>query len=105
MFNQDLEAIYTQVLLDLESSIKSLNLSILMVGASARILIFDKPFKQNGRATQDLDIAVKVETWSNYQQLLDYLTQGKEALFKKTRISHKLIHIKTEIFVQFIQIK
>ncbi len=49
-----------QVLVDLKAVLDSLDLPRLMVGAGARLLIFDRPYNREGRATKDWDFAVSV---------------------------------------------
>ncbi len=48
------------VLADLKSIFELLGLPIMLVGAGARILIFDQIYEQRGRLTEDLDVATQI---------------------------------------------
>ncbi|MCT7955044.1 nucleotidyl transferase AbiEii/AbiGii toxin family protein [Laspinema palackyanum] len=85
-----------QVLVDLKAVLDSLNLPRLMVGAGARLLIFDRQYNREGRATKDWDFAVSVDSWSDFQTLCDRLTLGKNPRFKGAhKVPHKFIHLAT----------
>lgn len=51
------------VLADIKNVAESLRLDILVVGAVARIFVFDRQYNIEGRATKDIDFAVKVNDW------------------------------------------
>ncbi|MBW4510312.1 MAG: nucleotidyl transferase AbiEii/AbiGii toxin family protein [Scytonematopsis contorta HA4267-MV1] len=91
-----------QVLLDMKTITDSLQLSVLIVGAGARILVFDSQFQISGRETIDLDFAVKVNSWSDFQALSMEMTQGVNSRFQATRTPHKFIHISTGIEVDIV---
>lgn len=55
-----------RVLLDIKSIVENLQLPIVVVGAGARILIFDNRYNIEGRATNDLDFAVQLRNWSDF---------------------------------------
>jgi predicted nucleotidyltransferase len=60
-----------QVLTDLKAIIDTLQVPMLLIGAQARLLIFDSQYKVQGRATTDWDVAVKLDSYfSNSQMLL-----------------------------------
>ena len=83
-----------QVLLDMKTIVEHLQLPILVVGAGARILIFDNRYNLEGRATRDLDFAVKVNNWSDFQTLSAEMTQRVSPCFRATNVQHRFIHIK-----------
>jgi predicted nucleotidyltransferase len=89
-------------LTDFKSIIDSLEVPMLLIGAQARILIFDSQYKVQGRATKDWDVAVKLDNWERYNLLITTMTTGQNPLFKKTRVIHKFIHIETELEVDVI---
>jgi predicted nucleotidyltransferase len=89
-------------LTDFKSIIDSLEVPMLLIGAQARILIFDSQYKVQGRATKDWDVAVKLDNWERYNLLISTMTTGQNPLFKKTRVIHKFIHIETELEVDVI---
>jgi predicted nucleotidyltransferase len=91
-----------QVLIDLKEVIDNLEYRMLLVGANARRLIFDFPFKVMGRGTTDWDITVPLKNWDDYEMLTKYLTQGQNPRFKKTVTQHRFIHIPTNIMVDII---
>ncbi|MDB9529377.1 hypothetical protein PN498_25525 [Oscillatoria sp. CS-180] len=90
-----------QVLVDLIDLVGSLDLPMILVGAGARLLIFDRKFGE-GRGTKDWDIAISIDSWETYQRLCEYLTTGKPPRFKSTKNPHKFIHSETEIEVDIV---
>ena len=91
-----------QVLTDIKIAIENLNLSMILVGAGARLLIFDRQYERRGRSTKDWDIAIQIEEWSQYEMLSKNLTEGKNARFQKTKILHKFIHIETKLEIDIV---
>ena len=89
-------------LTDFKSIIDSLEVPMLLIGAQARMLIFDNQYQVQGRATKDWDVAVKLDNWERYNLLISTMTTGQNPLFKKTRVIHKFIHIETELEVDVI---
>jgi hypothetical protein len=89
-------------LTDFKSIIDSLEVPMLLIGAQARMLIFDSQYQVQGRATKDWDVAVKLDNWERYNLLISIMTTGQNPLFKKTRVIHKFIHIETELEVDVI---
>jgi predicted nucleotidyltransferase len=82
------------VLADLKSIFASLELPIMLVGAGARILVFDR-FYKSGRFTEDLDIATQIPDWLMFDAVTQAMTQAESALFQATRIPHRFQHIAT----------
>ena len=91
-----------QVLLDIKRIVENLRLPIVVVGAGARILIFDNRYNIDGRATNDLDFAVQVRSWSDFQTLNAHMTQTSNPCFRPTNIQHRFIHISTNIEVDIV---
>lgn len=91
-----------QVIIALKKVVDSLKLPMVIVGAGARLLIFDRRYNISGRTTKDWDIAVKLDSWFDYKNLSDHLTQGQDRCFKTTHTPHKFIHIATGIEVDII---
>lgn len=91
-----------QILTDLKTVGEQLQVPILLVGARARGFIFDNQYGVEGRATTDWDVAVKLDSWELYDALVNKMTTGQTALFKKTSIMHKFIHLKTQLEVDVI---
>jgi predicted nucleotidyltransferase len=90
-----------KVLADLADIIGSLKLPMILVGAGARIIIFDQKFGE-GRGTKDWDVAISIDSWESYRNLCRALTTGDSPRFKPTKISHKLIHSETNIEVDIV---
>lgn len=100
--NPNFDVDRTRVINDLKCIVDSLQLSILLIGAQSRILIFDKPYQIQGRATTDCDIVVKLDSWDKYEILIAKITEGEKPKFKISRIIHKFIHIETNLEVDII---
>jgi len=96
------EAQEKQVLVDILTVAARLKLPMLVVGAGARILIFDRRYNIEGLATTDLDFAVRVDSWSDYQSLSAEMTHGSNPCFRATDIPHKFIHIQTGTEVDLV---
>lgn len=90
-----------QVLTDLVNLVSVLELPMIIVGAGARLLIFDQKFGE-GRGTKDWDVAISIDNWEAYQKLCEYLITGDCPRFKPTKTSHKFIHIETDIEVDIV---
>jgi predicted nucleotidyltransferase len=90
-----------QVLAELIAIINALNLPMILVGAGARLLIFDRKFGQ-GRGTKDWDIGISIDSWASYEKLRDNLIGGDSPCFKATKNLHKFIHIETNIEVDIV---
>jgi predicted nucleotidyltransferase len=91
----------SQLLRDLKAIVDSQELPMLLIGARARILAFDRQYAQ-GRATQDWDIAVRMDDWSRYEALVTQMTTGATAQFQKTAVVHKFIHLNTGLELDLI---
>lgn len=89
-------------MLDIKSIVENLRLPIVVVGAGARILIFDNRYNIDDRATNDLDFAVQVRSWSDFQTLNAHMTQTSNLRFRPTNIQHRFIHISTNIEVDIV---
>jgi predicted nucleotidyltransferase len=71
------------------------DVSIVIVGASARLLIFNSRYKiESTRTTGDWDIAVQVADWDAFTRLEKALTSGKIPLFSKGQSLHRFRHIR-----------
>jgi len=90
-----------QALTDLIRMVNSLDLPMILVGAGARLLVFDQKFGE-GRGTKDWDVAVSIDSWETYQTLRQFLITGDSPRFKPTEISHKFIHSQTGIEVDIV---
>jgi len=87
---------------DVANILNGFDIPFLMIGARARIFAFDQPFNIQGRATRDWDFAIRLDEWSGYEALIQAMTEGDDARFRKTTIHHRLIHQSTEIEVDIV---
>ena len=90
-----------QVLSDLADVVNTLNLSMILIGAGARLIIFDQRFGE-GRRTKDWDFAISIDSWEVYQNLCETLINGDSPRFKATKQAHKFIHIQADIEVDIV---
>lgn len=91
-----------KVLADLKVILDSLGLPMLIVGAGARLLVFDRQYNIQGRSTKDWDIATSVENWFAYKALQKRMTEGEQPLFKTTKTFHRFVHIETDMFIDIV---
>lgn len=90
------------VLTDLTKTLATLGFPVLIVGAGARLLIFDCLFQIDGRTTKDWDVAIKIDRWIEFSELKNRLTQDPQAYFRQTKIQHKFVHNQTNIEVDIV---
>ena len=70
-----------------------LEIPFFVLGATARDLILDVGYGiRSFRATKDLDLAIQIEDWENYEILITTLLETGQ--FRKDRNPHRLIHKK-----------
>lgn len=70
-----------EALIDFISITKGNNIPFVLVGANARLLVFDLKYNiQSTRATKDWDMAIQVD-WESYETLRYALTKGDQPLF------------------------
>lgn len=99
--NAQIDQATREMLADLKEIVDRLELPILLIGARARVLIFDSQYSE-GRKTTDWDLAIKMDDWSRYQSLISEMTQIETARFETTRVQHKFIHRSTRIEVDIV---
>jgi len=97
-----LEPSEKEVLADIKAVVDALKLPMLVVGAGARLLIFDRPYNISGRTTTDWDIAVSLDSWKKFDLLRERMTKGTSPHFRVTSSVHKFIHINTKIEVDIV---
>jgi predicted nucleotidyltransferase len=88
-----------EALTDLKRIVEHLNIPMLMVGAGARILIFDRLFNIEGRTTKDWDFAVRLSSWESYRELSQMMSQEG---FQVTSVPHRFTHIATGIELDLV---
>ena len=74
-------------------------ISFVIVGANARLLIFDLKYNlQSTRTTKDWDIAIQVD-WQAFEKLKTALTGGRtRAFIKKISNEHRVQHVNGVLF-------
>jgi predicted nucleotidyltransferase len=97
-----LDAKDKRVLSDLKMIVEALDLPMLVVGAGARLLVFDRRFNLVGRGTKDWDVAVRITDWESFQVLRDRMAQGDPPKFSAARIPHRFVHISTGTEVDIV---
>jgi len=90
-----------QVLADLTTIVKTLDLPMILVGAGARLIIFDRKFGE-GRGTKDWDVAISIDSWETYQKICKTLINGDPQIFQSTKTPHRFRHIETDIDVDIV---
>jgi predicted nucleotidyltransferase len=90
-----------QVLADLKAIVKTLDLPMILVGAGARLIVFDQKFGE-GRGTKDWDVAISIDSWESYQALREALIDGDYPRFQSTKTPHRFRHIETNIDVDIV---
>ncbi|MFN4774358.1 MAG: nucleotidyl transferase AbiEii/AbiGii toxin family protein [Pseudanabaena sp.] len=91
-----------QVLADLITIVRVLNLPMILVGAGARLIICNPKKFGEGRGTKDWDFAVSIDSWKSYQKLGEALIDGDPPIFQSTKTAHRFKHIETDIDVDII---
>jgi predicted nucleotidyltransferase len=90
------------ILNDLSAISLKLGMNALLIGAAARLQVFDRPYGILGRLTKDLDFAVRSSNWEDFEQFTQAMTSGDPQLFLKTSIPHRFTHIATGKTVDII---
>jgi len=84
----------TQALRDLQRIANDLEIPIMLIGAGARLLMLDWKYNlASSRTTKDWDLAVKVNSWDEFDRLRQALLQESAQLFQPTKLAQRLIHI------------
>lgn len=89
--DRPIDAISLTVMRAVADAASQLGLATFMVGATARIILLEHVFGlEPGRATRDMDFAIAVETWNQFQDLKRHLTAS--ALFQElASVAQRLI--------------
>lgn len=75
---------------EINEACKELNLSFFIVGAFARDLLLEQIYRQKtGIATRDIDLAIKVDSWNNYDRLIKCLKEKYG--YKNGRVAHEFV--------------
>lgn len=97
-----IQAEEAKVLSDLVKILNRFQLPMMVVGAGARLLVFDQKFVVEGRSTKDWDIAISVDNWDKYEEICKCLVDSQEACFQSTKIPHRFKHQETKIDIDII---
>jgi predicted nucleotidyltransferase len=79
-------------IIDLERVASAHGISMMIIGAGARLLLLDwKHDLPVRRTTKDWDFGVRMKSWTQYKHLQDELTRT-DAPFRGTATEHRLVH-------------
>jgi predicted nucleotidyltransferase len=83
-----------KALRDLMEVATSLDVRVMLIGAAARLLMFDwKHDLPQSRTTKDWDLAVKLESWDAFLKLKTALTKPPRARFSQAKAEQRIIHV------------
>lgn len=87
---------------DMHRIAEGLGMRLMVVGALARLLVFNRPFGiQAYRTTRDCDLAVRVESWADFHRLRAAALDGA-GLFRGSPSLHRLVHVSTGTSVDLL---
>jgi predicted nucleotidyltransferase len=84
---------------DMCSIAAKMDIPLMLVGAGARILVFDRRYNTQGRSTTDWDWEIKIASWQEFESLASAMVQGAPPLFKRTQTLHRFEHIEPKPFL------
>lgn len=88
--DRPIDPITKQVISEVIQASQALGFPLLLVGATARILLLENVYGLNaGRATYDIDFAFAVDNWEQFETLKAYLIANKQC-FKHERMLQRL---------------
>lgn len=72
---------------------RPLDIPFILVGAGARLVVFDWKYGfQSTRTTTDWDIGVQVSDWQAFERLRTVLAEGPHSVFVRGRLAHRFRH-------------
>jgi predicted nucleotidyltransferase len=81
------------VLRDFALIVNSINVPFVLVGAGARLMVFDWEYElQSTRTTKDWDVGIQITDWEAFGKVQNELTSGSDALFRQTKLAHRFRH-------------
>ena len=89
--NQFSHPLLKPILLELTSYFKDTEIKFFVIGATARDIIMEIHNEKPGRLTHDLDIAIAVNDWSQYQKIEEGILKLKH--FTKDKNQKANAHI------------
>lgn len=82
-----------KALRDFRNIAAQMEVSFMIIGATARLIMLDwKNGVASGRVTRDVDIAVLLKDWRQYETLRSALTNEPGRYFRKGEGEHRVIH-------------
>jgi predicted nucleotidyltransferase len=87
---------------DMCSIAAKMDIPLMLVGAGARILVFDRRYNTQGRSTTDWDWGIKVASWQEFESLAAAMVESAPSLFKRTRTLHRFEHIETQTILDLV---
>ncbi len=77
-------------------------LRFVVIGAGARVLFCESTKLDPGRLTTDWDLAVPVQDWREYHELISALTDPASGHFAPTETEHRLLHRQTSVLLDLV---
>jgi predicted nucleotidyltransferase len=87
---------------DMCSIAAKVDIPIMLVGAGARVLVFDRRYNVQGRSTTDWDWGIKVRNWQEFEALVTAMVEGSLPIFKKTQTLHRFEHLETQTLLDLV---
>jgi predicted nucleotidyltransferase len=87
---------------DMCSIAAKVDIPLMLVGAGARVLVFDRRYNVQGRSTTDWDWGIKVANWQEFEALVATMVQGAPPFFRRTQTLHRFEHIETQTILDLV---
>lgn len=87
---------------DMCSIAARVGIPLMLVGAGARVLVFDCRYNVQGRSTTDWDWGIKVASWQEFEALVTVMVEGTLPLFKRTQTLHRFEHLETQTLLDLV---
>jgi predicted nucleotidyltransferase len=97
-----LSTLEKSALRDMCSIAARMDIPLMLVGAGARILVFDRRYNTQGRSTTDWDWGIKVANWQEFEALVATMVQGAPPFFRRTQTLHRFEHIETQTILDLV---
>lgn len=97
------EEMKNTALYDFATMAQSTDMEYILVGAGARLLVMDSKYEAiMGRATNDWDLGIQVNSWEEYKKIKDTFLNCENKLFREDRVEHRIIHIPSSVPLDII---
>ena len=97
-----LDHVYTIVLAPIQQMAEELGLQVMLVGATARDVLLEQAHSiETGRATRDVDVAVSIQSWEEFELLKKRLVATGNFI-ESSANQHRLDLVNSELWVDII---